>query len=130
MKKAVLLVGMIISFSAYSSVYETNDNGVPEFSNIKSKNAEKIELKNDPISVIDADSIPKNIVWGHSEGQHQQYMQQSQNTMQADFPEQFTDNYYDFYGRNHHYNSLMSSTIGMSMYSPNDANNMRLQRNY
>lgn len=58
------------------------------------------------------------------------YSQPQEDTLQAAFPEEFTDNYFDFYGINYQYHSLMSSTMGTSMYSPSDANDMRLQRNY
>lgn len=130
MKSSLLFIALFISVTGYSAVYESDDNGVPEFSDVKTNGAHKLDLTSEPVSVIDADSIPKNIVWGSSTRDNQHYTQNYQNTMQSDFPEQLTDNYYDFYGRNHHYNALMSSTIGQSMYSPNDRNNMRLQRNY
>lgn len=126
---AILISGLLVSVCAYSAVYETEKNGITDFSNTLSQGAKKLDLKDDPVTVIDVDSIPKNIVWGNNQ-RTSRYTLNPQNTMQADFPEQLTDNYYDFYGRNHNYNSLMSSTMGLSMYSPNDANNMRLQNNY
>ncbi len=58
------------------------------------------------------------------------YSQPQEDTLQAAFPEEFTDNYFDFYGINYQYHSLISSIMGTSMYSPSDASNMRLQRNY
>lgn len=129
MRILILILGFAISLNTYSLVYETHQDGVPGFSNIKSKGAKELNLQDDPVSVVNISNISKKIVWGANKSQ-ENYSLNRQDTMQSSFPEQFTDNYYDFYGRNHQYKRLMSSTIGMSMYSRDDANNMRLQQNY
>ena len=131
MRILLLFLGFIISLSCYASVYESQHDGVTEFSNTKLKNAKKLDLASQPVTVIDlgSGSTTQHISSRINPITRPFYLNR-QDTMQSSFPEQFTDNYYDFYGTNHHYYSLMSSTIGMSMYSPNDENNMRLQRNY
>ncbi|BCD89955.1 hypothetical protein fh0823_00940 [Francisella halioticida] len=49
MKVLVLSISILISLNAYSTVYQTEENGVPGFSNIKSKNSRKLNMQSDPI---------------------------------------------------------------------------------
>ncbi|MBK2257822.1 hypothetical protein [Francisella philomiragia] len=133
MRLFILLTITLISLNGYCAVYELYSNGVPEFTNTPSKGATKLNLADDAITVINADDVPKQIVWGGNRQQQEgyaDYSQPYQDTLQAAFPEEFTDNYFDFYGRNYQYHSLMSSTMGQSMYAENGANNRRLQSNY
>ncbi|AFJ43214.1 hypothetical protein [Francisella orientalis] len=131
MRLFILLTITLISLNRYGAVYESYSNRVPEFTNTPSKGATKLNLADDAITVINADNIPKQVVWeGNRQYGYSDYSQPYQDTLQAAFPEEFTDNYFDFYGRNYQYHSLMSSSMGKSMYAENGANNRRLQSNY
>ncbi|WP_044247470.1 hypothetical protein [Francisella hispaniensis] len=131
MRLLILFIAVMFSLDSYATIYEKYQNGVPEFSNQQSQGAKQLNLNDDPVSVIDMNNIPHTIVWGRNQQQEYiPYSQPQEDTLQAAFPEEFTDNYFDFYGRNYQYHNLMSSTMGISMYAPSGANNMRLQRNY
>ena len=132
MRLLVLFISILISLNAYSSVYQTEEGGVPDFSNIKSKDAKKLNMRNDPVSVVNMNNVSKKLYKRYSYNQQRAdyYVPREQNTLQSSFPEQYTDNYYDFYGRNHHYESLMSSTESFQNYAYNGANNSRLRTNY
>ncbi|MED7820070.1 MULTISPECIES: hypothetical protein [unclassified Francisella] len=121
-----------MSLTAYSAVYQTEENGVPDFSNIKSKDSKELNLKNAPVSVVNMNNVSNDLYRQYSYNQQQPdyYIPRGQDTLQSSFPERYTDNYYDFYGRNHHYESLMSSTESFQNYGYNGANNSRLVNNY
>ncbi|APD41761.1 hypothetical protein [Francisella orientalis] len=113
MRLFILLTITLISLNRYGAVYESYSNRVPEFTNTPSKGATKLNLADDAITVINADNIPKQVVWeGNRQYGYSDYSQPYQDTLQAAFPEEFTDNYFDFYGRNYQYHSLMSSSMG------------------
>jgi hypothetical protein len=124
MKTVILITGLLLSVSVFSAVYESTQNGVPTFSNIKMHHSKKINVPS-VTTMIRYQFIPQ---------EHQsdkQYVQQQQpaedynsTTLQGSFPAQDTDHYYDFDGRNHQYMNLMSST-GTSVYSENN-NDARL----
>ncbi|WP_432773017.1 hypothetical protein [Francisella salimarina] len=132
MRLFILFVLALVSLDGYSAVYELHKNGVPEFTNTPTKGATKLDLANDNVTVVNADDIPKQIVWRNSQQQqdYASYSQPYQDTLQSAFPEEFTDNYFDFYGRDYQYHSLMASNMGQSMYSENGANNRRLRSSY
>jgi hypothetical protein len=130
MKAVILITGLLLSVSAFSTVYESTQHGVPTFSNIKTPHAKKINVPS-VTTMIRYHFTPQE------QQENKQYVQQQQKqsaedynstTLQGSFPAQDTDHYYDFDGRNHQYMNLMSST-GTSVYSEN-YNDARLTGNY
>jgi hypothetical protein len=128
MKIAILITCSLLTVNAFSSVYESTQNGVPTFSNIHIDNAKKINVPS-VTTMIRYNFTPQE------QQEDKQYLQQQQpaenynsTTLQGSFPAQDTDHYYDFDGRNHQYMNLMSST-GTSVYSEN-YNDARLTGNY
>ncbi|QIW10746.1 hypothetical protein [Francisella sp. LA112445] len=132
MRVLILFIGVLISLNAYCAIYQTEENGIPDFSNVKSKDSKKLNMQNDPVSVVNMNSVSKNLYQArrYSPQGPDYYIPRGQDTLQSSFPEQYTDNYYDFYGRNHHYESLMSSTESFQNYAWDGANNSRLRTNY
>ena len=130
MKKAIFLIGIIISINGFAAVYEKDNDGVPDFSNTETKDSTKLDLTDHPVTVLNThtDVQHKTIYWNKSPIVEQQ--NSDENTLQGAFPEHMTDNYFDFYGRNHHYDSLMSSTNDGGYYDENGANNEKLRSNY
>ncbi|AJC48714.1 hypothetical protein IB642_04450 [Allofrancisella guangzhouensis] len=120
----------------YANVYEGTDDGVATFSNTRFKGSKEMNLSSEPTTVVNTTELKnysKTVYLDNIRGSYRSnnYSNQgNQDTLRGSFPEEFTDNYYDFYGRNFQYHNLMSSTIGMSMYTPSGANNSRLQNNY
>lgn len=76
MRLLILFIAVMFSFDSYATIYEKYQNGVPEFSNQQSQGAKQLNLSDDPVSVIDMNSIPHTIVWGRA--QQQQYLPYSQ----------------------------------------------------
>lgn len=63
MRLLILFIAVMFSFDSYATIYEKYQNGVPEFSNQQSQGAKQLNLSDDPVSVIDMNSIPHTIVW-------------------------------------------------------------------
>ena len=124
-------MGMILSLNAFATIYEKKDDGVVSFSNIQTSGSTEVNLSKHPITIMNAnnDESSKTIDWGGS-SQNQQQQNPNENTLQGAFPERMTNNYFDFYGRNHHYESLMSSTSDGDYYDRNGVNNQKLRSNY
>ncbi|AXA33575.1 hypothetical protein [Francisella adeliensis] len=112
-------------------VYETDADGVASFSNNKTKGAKIVNLNPDSVTVFSAATELKNEPsYLNKSASYYKRPYGYSDTLQGSFPEQLTDNYFDFYGRNHHYESLMSSTHNSGFYDSKGANNNRLRNNY
>ena len=95
-----------------------------------------VNLSKHPVNVLNSQNNTRNanqdkvIYWGKgSEGGQGQDVD-GNTTLQGDFPERLTDSYFSFYGKDHHYENLMSSTDDGSYYDRDGANNDKLRRSY
>ncbi len=68
MKKAILLIGIIISINGFAAVYEKDNDGVPDFSNTETKDSTKLDLTDHPVTVLNThtDVQHKTIYWNKS----------------------------------------------------------------
>ncbi|KEI34812.1 hypothetical protein FRA_45c13250 [Francisella sp. W12-1067] len=138
MKVLLIFIFALMSiFMLYANVYEGQENGVAAFSNTEFKGSKEINLSSEPITVVKTVELKNYSQKVYLDNTDKSYRDNNysnnysnQDTLRGSFPEEFTDNYYDFYGRNFQYQNLMSSTMGMSMYTQGGANNSRLENNY
>ena len=132
MKKIVFLVGIIFSLNSFATIYEKKNDGVVLFSNIETSGSTVVDLSMHPVNVLNAQNNIKNANQNRGDdlGSHQGLDTYNNTTMHGDFPERLTDSYFSFYGKNHHYENLMSSTDDGSYYDINGRNNNKLRENY
>ena len=137
MRKIVFLAGIIVSLNSFATMYENKNDGIVSFSNVESTGSRVVDLSKHPVNVLNAQNNTqvanqdKAIYWDKgSEGGQGAQVADNNTTLQGDFPERLTDGYFSFYGKDHHYENLMSSTDDGSYYDRNGANNDKLRENY
>ncbi|APC97764.1 hypothetical protein [Francisella frigiditurris] len=132
MKKVFFLI-MFIGFSTSfaDTVYEWNDKGTPTFSNKqpdskKTTNVTSVNVDDQPVTKIDTVNVNKQMLDDIKHSAEGYVSNGNPYTLQGEFPAGFTDNYFDFYGRNFGYNHLMSSNMQMGIMNYNARNNDKL----
>ncbi|MFC4893144.1 hypothetical protein ACFPDQ_08795 [Pseudofrancisella aestuarii] len=132
MKKVFFLIMfMIFSTSFSETVYEWDDKGTPTFSNKqpgvnKANNVTSVNVDDHPATTISTVNVSKKMLDDVKRSAEGYVSNGNPYTLQGEFPAGFTDNYFDFYGRNFGYNHLMSSNMQMGIMNYNARNNDKL----